>query len=99
MAASPKLRFRHSRFSGQLIDYAPFEAPSLERRDGHCSDGHSRKKRTKNGCLYRKSDSAIMVMKSAEDGRRYDVAHVLDGAMDWSVFVERPISPQLDQDA
>ena len=31
-------------------------------------------------CLYRKSDSAIMVMKSAEDGRRYDAAHVLDGA-------------------
>ena len=23
------------------------------------------------GCLYRKSDSAIMVMKAAEDGRRY----------------------------
>ena len=25
-------------------------------------------------CLYRKLDSAIMVMKSAEDGRRYNVA-------------------------
>jgi hypothetical protein len=36
-----------------------------------------------------------MVMKSAEDGRRYDAAHVLDGAMDRSVFVERPMSPQL----
>jgi len=46
-------------------------------------------------CLYRKSDSAIMVMKSAEDGRRYDAAHVLDGAMDRSVLVERPMSPQL----
>jgi hypothetical protein len=46
-------------------------------------------------CLYRKSDSAIMVMKSAEDGRRYDAAHVLDGAMDRSVFVERPMCPQL----
>jgi hypothetical protein len=34
-------------------------------------------------------------MKAAEDGRRYDAAHVLDGAMDWSVFVERPMSPQL----
>jgi hypothetical protein len=44
---------------------------------------------------YRKSDSAIMVMKSAEDGRRYDAAHVLDRAMDRSVFVERPMSPQL----
>jgi hypothetical protein len=34
-------------------------------------------------------------MKSAEDGRRYDAAHVLDGAMDRSVLVERPMSPQL----
>jgi len=34
-------------------------------------------------------------MKSAEDGRRYDAAHVLDGAMDRSVFVERPMSSQL----
>jgi hypothetical protein len=36
-----------------------------------------------------------MVMKSAEDGRRYDAAHVLDGAMDRSVLVERSMSPQL----
>ena len=34
-------------------------------------------------------------MKAAEDGRRYDAAHVLDGAADRSVFVERPMSPQL----
>ena len=46
-------------------------------------------------CLYRKSDSAIMVMKSAEDGRRCDAAHLLDGAMDRSVLVERPMRPQL----
>jgi len=36
-----------------------------------------------------------MVMKSAEDGRRYDAAHLPDGAMDRSVFVERPMSSQL----
>jgi hypothetical protein len=47
---------------------------------------------TPEGCPYRKSDSAIMVMKSAEDGRRYDATHVLDGAMERSVFVERPIA-------
>jgi transposase InsO family protein len=46
-------------------------------------------------CLYRKSDSAIMVMKSAEDGRRYDAASVADGAMDRSVLVEGSMSPQL----
>jgi hypothetical protein len=33
-------------------------------------------------------------MKAAEDGRRYDAAHALDGAMDRSVLVERPMSPQ-----
>ena len=36
-----------------------------------------------------------MAMKSSADGRRYDAAHVLDGAMDRSVLVERPMSPQL----
>ena len=36
-----------------------------------------------------------MVMKAAEDGRRYDSAHVLDGAIDRSVLVERPMSSQL----
>jgi acyl-CoA synthetase (AMP-forming)/AMP-acid ligase II len=46
-------------------------------------------------CLYQKSDSAIMVMKPAENRHRYDAARVLDGAMDRSVFVERPMSPQL----
>jgi hypothetical protein len=34
-------------------------------------------------------------MKAAEDGRRYNVAHVLDGAMDRSVLVERLMSPEL----
>src|SRR5215831_11315332 len=46
-------------------------------------------------CLYRKLDSAIMVMKSAEDGRRCDAASVVDGAMDRSVLVEGSMSPQL----
>jgi hypothetical protein len=36
-----------------------------------------------------------MVMKAAEDGRRYDAAHMLDGAMDRRVLVKRPMSPQL----
>jgi len=34
-------------------------------------------------------------MKATDDGRRYDAALVLDGAMDRSVLVERPMSPQL----
>src|SRR5262245_41609919 len=46
-------------------------------------------------CPYRKLDSAIMVVKSAEEGRRYDAARVLDGAVERRVLVERPMSPQL----
>jgi hypothetical protein len=46
-------------------------------------------------CPCRKLDSAIMVMKSAEDRPRCDAAYVLDGAMDRSVFAKRPMSPQL----
>jgi hypothetical protein len=46
-------------------------------------------------CLYRKLDSAIMVMKSAEDRHKCDAAYVLDGAMDRSVFAKGPMSPQL----
>jgi hypothetical protein len=46
-------------------------------------------------CLYRKLDSAIMVVKSAEDRYRCDAAYVLDDAMDRSVFAKRPMSPQL----
>jgi hypothetical protein len=49
----------------------------------------------RNPCLYRKLDSAIIVMKSVEDRHRCDAAHVLDGAMDRSVFAKRPMSPQL----
>src|SRR3981081_3423253 len=47
------------------------------------------------GCLYRKLDSAIMMMKSAEDRHRCDAAYVLDGAIDRSVFAKRPMRPQL----
>ena len=34
-------------------------------------------------------------MKAAEDGRRYDAAHVLDSAMDRRILVEGLMSPQL----
>ena len=34
-------------------------------------------------------------MKAAEDGRTYDAAHMLDGAMDRRVLVKRPMSSQL----
>ena len=46
-------------------------------------------------CLYRKLDSTIMVMKSAQDRNRCDAAYLLDGAMDRSVFAERAMGPQL----
>jgi uncharacterized Fe-S radical SAM superfamily protein PflX len=50
---------------------------------------------TKFGCLYQELDTAIMVMKSAEDRNRRDAAYVLDRAMDRSVFAKRPMSPLL----
>jgi hypothetical protein len=40
------------------------------------------------GCLYRKLDSAIVMMKSAEHRHSRDAAYVLDGAMDRSVFAK-----------
>jgi hypothetical protein len=41
-------------------------------------------------CVYRKLDSAIMMMmKAAEDGRRYDAAPVLDGGMDRRIARDR----------
>src|SRR3981189_1370889 len=46
-------------------------------------------------CLYRKLDSAIIMMKSAEDRHSCGAAYVLDGAMDRSVFAKRPMSPRL----
>jgi hypothetical protein len=52
-------------------------------------------KRPDPSCLYRKVDSAIMVMKSAEDRHSCDAAYVLNGAMDRSVLIERPMCPQL----
>ena len=45
--------------------------------------------------LYRKLNSTIMVVKAPDDRLRCDAAYVLDGTMDWSAFVKRPMSPQL----
>src|SRR5262245_8160493 len=82
------------RRSHAFVSWAPTEIhpvhPSPSSPLAECQ-----KKGTVRACLYRKSDSAIMVMKSSEDGRRYDAAHVLDGAMDRSVLVERAMRPQL----
>ena len=46
-------------------------------------------------CLYQKLNSTIMVVKATDDRLRCDAAYVLDGTMDWSAFVKRPMSPQL----
>jgi hypothetical protein len=36
-----------------------------------------------------------MVMKAAEDRRRYEASTVLDGPMDREILVERPMGSQL----
>jgi len=63
-------------------------------RIGSRDFGRTERIRGVSGCLYRKLDSAIMVMKSAEDGHRYDAACVLDGAMDRSILLERRIASE-----
>ena len=80
-------------FSAVLFDLILDLLPLIERAQSSALDSRDVDKHIP--CVYRKSDSTVMVMKSAEDGRRYDAAHVLDGAMDRSVFVERQMSPQL----
>src|SRR6266568_1101799 len=86
---SPRARNRYQVHPGAL----------RAQQTGYDGSLHARRHRPdrqyREPCLYRKSDSAIMVMKAAENGRRYDAAHVLDRAIDRSVLVERPMSPQL----
>jgi transposase len=47
------------------------------------------------GCVYRKLDSAILVVKAAEDRLRCDGAEALNRAMKRGVLVQRSMSPQL----
>jgi hypothetical protein len=44
-------------------------------------------------CLYRKLDSAIMVMKPAADGRKYDAARVLP-PLRRTIFPRYPAEPR-----
>ena len=50
---------------------------------------------TPNDCVYRKLDSAIVVVKAAEDGLRCDGADALNRAMERGVLIQRSMSPQL----
>ena len=45
--------------------------------------------------MYQKLDSAILVMKSAEDRLRCDGAEALNGAMERGVLVQRSVGPRL----
>jgi hypothetical protein len=45
--------------------------------------------------MYRKLDSAIMVVKAAEDRLRYDGADALNRTMKRGVLVQTSMSPQL----
>jgi hypothetical protein len=77
------------------ISSAPQSRPWFARRGGiaHCACQQDRRYRLR--LCVPKIRFCNMVMKAAEDGRRYDAAHVLDRAIDRSVLVERPMSPQL----
>src|SRR5665811_1337204 len=56
------------------------------------SRGTGLKSRT---CVYQKLDSAIMVVKAAEDRLRCDGADALNRAMKRGVLVQRSMSPRL----
>ena len=45
-------------------------------------------------CVYRKLDSAILVVKAAEDRLWRDCAGALNGVMNWSVLVQRTMNPR-----
>jgi hypothetical protein len=65
------------------------------------SPGTGNRTRTKNpkaqrdGCLYEKLNSTIMVVKATDDGRRCDAALMLNGTRNRSVLAKRQMSPQL----
>src|SRR5262249_12075053 len=44
------------------------------------------------GCVYRKSDSAILVMKAAEDRLGCDDAEALNRPMEWGILVQRAMN-------
>src|SRR6266540_5683875 len=46
------------------------------------------------GCVYRKSDSAILVMKTAKDRSRCDDAEALNRARERGIFVQRAMNSQ-----
>src|SRR6266487_6430809 len=51
-------------------------------------------KRPLDRCAYRKSDSAILVMKTAKDRSRYDNSEALNRARERGIFVQRVMNSQ-----
>src|SRR5674476_733452 len=64
-------------------------------RDGRRAAERTAKQAVMATCVYRKLDSAIMVVKAAEDRLRCDGADALNRAMKRGVLVQRSMSPQL----
>jgi hypothetical protein len=48
-------------------------------------------------CAYRKSDSAILVMKAAEDRLGCDDTEALNRPMEWSILVQRAMNARFIQ--
>jgi hypothetical protein len=47
------------------------------------------------GCPYQKLRPTVLVVQATEDGHRNDPPDTVDRSMDWSVFVQRQVSPEL----
>ena len=46
-------------------------------------------------CPYQKLRPTVLVVQATEDGHRNDPPDLVDRSMDWSVFVQRQVSPEL----
>src|SRR5674476_298326 len=64
-------------------------------RDGRRAAERTAKQAVLAQCVYRKLDSAIMVVKAAEDRLRCDGADALNRAMERGVLVQRSMSSSL----
>src|SRR5258707_15131903 len=47
------------------------------------------------GCPYQKLRPTVLVVQVSEDGHRNDPPGPVDRSMDWGVFVQRQVSPEL----
>src|SRR5260221_12440999 len=56
---------------------------------------HRKASRYAGPCPYQKRRPTVLVVQATEDGHRNDPPDPADRSMDWGIFVERQVSPEL----